>query len=183
MEAEIKFKFVLLGSSPVGKSSLLYRFHDNRFKEDLNPTIGVEFLMKSLELNKKAIQLQIWDPTGQQQFMTLIKSYLAGAHGCLIVYDVTNKQSFKEISIWLEQTKTYTNADIPIILVGTKSDLDGARKVTTKEGQKMAKTLGTLFIETSAKDGSNVQQVFLNLVEEALTRHEKQKKQEETKNQ
>ncbi|CAK72940.1 unnamed protein product (macronuclear) [Paramecium tetraurelia] len=179
METETKFKFLLIGHSPVGKSALLFKFCDNEFPEKHNSTIGVDFKTKSLEFNNKAFKLQIWDTSGQEQYMSLLKNYFTGSHGVLIVYDITNRQSFTEISKWIELTKN-PNTNVAKILVGNKSDLNGAREVTSEEGQQLANTQGMLFIETSAKEGFNVEHAFLNLIEEAQARLEKQKKAEET---
>ncbi|CAK72934.1 unnamed protein product (macronuclear) [Paramecium tetraurelia] len=181
-DQEIVLKLLFVGSS-VGKSSLILRYCNDEFKEDFFPTIGVDFKLKQLEFNGKAIKLQIWDTAGQERFMTIVSSYYKGAHGFFIVYDVTNKQSFEEVAKWVDQLKIDTNPDVPKILIGNKSDLNGAREVTPEEGQQLANTLGVQYIETSAKEGFNVEHAFQTLLAEVYARHEKEEKEKESQKQ
>ncbi|CAD8151387.1 unnamed protein product [Paramecium octaurelia] len=183
-EKEIVFKLLLVGNSPVGKSSLLIKYCDDRFIDTFLPTIGVDFKLKQLEFNGiYAILNYIWDTAGQERFMTIISSYYKGAHGIFLVYDVTNKQSFEELAKWNEQLKHHTKPDLVRILIGNKSDLNGVREVTPEEGQQFADTLGLQYIETSAKEGFNVEHAFQTMLAEVYARHEKQEKEEEAQKQ
>ncbi|CAD8184873.1 unnamed protein product [Paramecium pentaurelia] len=183
VEQEIVFKFLLLGGPSVGKSAFLIKYTDELFMEQYIPTIGVDFKAKHLEFNDKSIKLQIWDTAGQERFMTIVQSYFQGANGIFIIYDITNRESFNDIWKWLEQADKYAKPDVLKMLVGNKSDLNGQREVTVEEGQKFANSKGMFFIETSAKEGFNVEQAIKNFLLEVLSQYESKKKEEKPENQ
>lgn len=167
------FKLLLIGNSAVGKSSLLLRFSDNIFNESFLPTIGVDFKIRTFELAGKTVKLQIWDTAGQERFKTITSSYYKGAHGIILTYDITDKQSFKDIENWLAEVEKFANENVIKLLVGNKSDLESARQVKFDEGKEYADTLGIQFIETSAKNSSNVEKAFFTLANEIKGRVQK----------
>ncbi|KAG9148697.1 hypothetical protein Leryth_013389 [Lithospermum erythrorhizon] len=159
------FKLLLIGDSGVGKSSLLLSFTCDNF-EDLSPTIGVDFKVKFVTLGGKKLKLAIWDTAGQERFRTLTSSYYRGAQGIIMVYDVTRRDTFTNLSdIWAKEIDLYsTNQDCIKMLVGNKVDKDSDRVVSKKEGIDFAREYGCLFIECSAKTRANVEQCFEELV-------------------
>ena len=167
------FKLLLIGNSAVGKSSLLLRFSDNIFNESFLPTIGVDFKIRTFDLSSKTVKLQIWDTAGQERFKTITSSYYKGAHGIILTYDITDKQSFKDIENWLTEVEKFANENVIKLLVGNKSDLESSRQVKFEEGKEFADSLGIQFIETSAKNSSNVEKAFFTLANEIKGRVQK----------
>jgi Ras-related protein Rab-2A len=157
------FKFIIVGDSNVGKSCLMLRFTDNKFKTDNDPTIGVEFGSRSITVSQKLIKLQIWDTAGQENFRSITRSYFRGAIGCVLTYDVTNRDTFQNLANWIEETQTCSNSGIVIILVGNKCDLTAVREVDREEVEEFSRKRGLVHIETSAKTGANVDKVFESL--------------------
>ncbi|NP_001235436.1 uncharacterized protein LOC100526880 [Glycine max] len=164
-EFDYLFKLLMIGDSGVGKSSLLLSFTSDAF-EDLSPTIGVDIKVKYVMMGGKKLKLAIWDTAGQERFRTLTSSYYRGAQGIIMVYDVTRRDTFTNLSeIWAKEIDLYsTNQDCIKMLAGNKLDKDGDRVVTKKEGIDFAREYGCLFIECSAKTRVNVQQCFEELV-------------------
>ncbi|KAL1820274.1 hypothetical protein DCAR_0416599 [Daucus carota subsp. sativus] len=164
-EFDYLFKVLLIGDSGVGKSSILLSFTLNTF-DDLNPTIGVDFKVKYFQVGGKKIKLAIWDTAGQERFRTLTSSYYRGAQGIIMVYDVTRRDTFTNLSeVWSKEIELYsTNQDCIRMLVGNKVDRENERVVTKKEGREFAKEHGCLFIECSAKTRDNVEKCFEELV-------------------
>ncbi|KAI0494388.1 hypothetical protein KFK09_024522 [Dendrobium nobile] len=159
------FKLLLIGDSGVGKSSLLLSFTSNTF-DDLSPTIGVDFKVKMVTIGGKKLKLALWDTAGQERFRTLTNAYYRGAHGIIMVYDVTRRDTFTNLSdIWAKEIELYsTNQDCIKMVVGNKVDKLNARAVTKKEGIDFARECGCLFLECSAKTQSNVERCFEELV-------------------
>ncbi|KAG1664363.1 Ras-related protein Rab-18-B [Nymphon striatum] len=158
-------KILIIGESGVGKSSLLLRFTDGTFDSEQSATIGVDFKVKSLTLDDNTVKLAIWDTAGQERFRTLTPSYYRGAQGVILVYDVTNRNSFSKLDMWLNELETYsTRSDIVKMLVGNKIDKDN-RDLSREEGMKFARKHSMLFIEASAKTKDGVQCAFEELVE------------------
>ncbi|XVE95606.1 hypothetical protein REPUB_Repub02eG0113200 [Reevesia pubescens] len=164
-EFDYLFKLLLIGDSGVGKSTLLLSFTSDTF-EELNPTIGVDFKVKHVTLGGKKLKLAIWDTAGQERFRTLTSSYYRGAQGIIMVYDVTRRDTFTDLSdIWAKEIDLYsTNQDCIKMLVGNKVDKESERVVNKKEGIDFAREYGCLFIECSAKTRVNVEQCFEELV-------------------
>lgn len=160
------FKLLLIGNSAVGKSSLLLRFSDNIFNESFLPTIGVDFKIRTFDLNNKTVKLQIWDTAGQERFKTITSSYYKGAHGIILTYDITDKQSFREIDNWLTEVEKHASENVNKLLVGNKCDLESNRQVPYEEGKALAEKLGIKFIETSAKNSINVENAFFTMANE-----------------
>ncbi len=157
------FKVIVIGNSGVGKSSMLLQFVDHCFTTSYISTIGVDFKLTTLDIDGKLVKLQIWDTAGQERFRTITSSYYRGAQAVMLVYDVTDRQSFSDIQSWLKEVNTYSSHDIIKLLVGNKNDIKDQREVDLDEGQDLATKYGMTFIETSAKDNKNIQQSFMKL--------------------
>ncbi|XP_021707157.1 ras-related protein Rab-35 isoform X2 [Aedes aegypti] len=166
------FKLLIIGDSGVGKSSLLIRFSDNTFSGSYITTIGVDFKIRTVVINGERVKLQIWDTAGQERFRTITNTYYRGTHGVIVVYDVTNGESFANVKRWLQEIEA--NCDVVNkVLVGNKND-DPARKVViTEDAQRFANQMDIQLFETSAKDNINVEEMFLAITEQVL-RHKKQ---------
>lgn len=159
------FKMVVVGDSAVGKSQLLSRFSNNEFKADGRATVGVEFQTKTILIDKKLVKAQIWDTAGQERYRSVTTAYYRGAHGALVVYDITKPDSFEHVPRWLEQLRAYAGPNAVIMLAGNKCDLESARAVAVEAGRELAEREGLLFLETSALDGTNVESAFLMALE------------------
>ncbi|GKV40880.1 hypothetical protein SLE2022_078070 [Rubroshorea leprosula] len=161
---DLSFKILLIGDSGVGKSCLLLSFISSSV-EDLAPTIGVDFKIKLLTVGGKRLKLTIWDTAGQERFRTLTNSYYRGAQGIILVYDVTRRETFTNLcDVWAKEVELYsTNKDCVKMLVGNKVDRESERVVSREEGMALAKELGCLFVECSAKTRENVEQCFEEL--------------------
>ena len=156
-----KYKVVFLGKQSVGKTSLITRFMYDSFDNTYQATIGIDFLSKTMYLEDRTVRLQLWDTAGQERFRSLIPSYIRDSTVAVIVYDITNVNSFEQVTRWIEDVRAERGKDVIIVLVGNKTDLADKRHVSIDEGEKKAKELGvSLFIETSAKAGYNVKQLF-----------------------
>jgi len=155
------FKILLIGDSSVGKSCILGRFCDNNFNNNFLSTIGVDFKLKNVELEDTIVKLQIWDTAGQERFRNITRSYYRGAHGIIFVYDITNQTSFSNINqFWLKEVERYSSENVYKILVGNKIDKQSDRVVPTEDGKALADSLGIEFVETSAKDSTNINETF-----------------------
>mmetsp|Transcript_39683 Transcript_39683/g.120176 ORF Transcript_39683/g.120176 Transcript_39683/m.120176 type:complete len:220 (+) Transcript_39683:71-730(+) len=168
------FKIVLLGDSSVGKSNLLSRFTRDEFDQESRSTIGVEFASKTVKANGKVLKAQIWDTAGQERFRTITSAYYRGADGIILVYDITDRESFNHIDDWLAEVNRYVNESTCKILVGNKCDNTEERQVSTEEAKKKAEDLGIAFVETSAKDATNVEEAFQMMSAELIRKRESQ---------
>eukprot|EP01114_Cavostelium_apophysatum_P010995 TRINITY_DN2515_c0_g1_i1.p1 TRINITY_DN2515_c0_g1~~TRINITY_DN2515_c0_g1_i1.p1 ORF type:complete len:217 (+),score=51.08 TRINITY_DN2515_c0_g1_i1:140-790(+) len=155
------FKLIIIGESGVGKSCLLLQFADNNFTTSFISTIGVDFKVKTVEVDGKTIKLQIWDTAGQEKFKTITTGYYRGSHGIVVVYDVTDRNSFEKLTNWLHQIDVNADATVDKMIVGNKIDLESSRQVTYHEAKEFAISKGDIpFVETSAKTSKNVQEAF-----------------------
>jgi Ras-related protein Rab-1A len=168
------FKLLLIGDSGVGKSCLLLRFADDTYTESYISTIGVDFKIRTIELESKTIKLQIWDTAGQERFRTITSSYYRGAHGIIVVYDVTDRDSFQNVKQWLHEIDRYACENVNKLLVGNKSDLEAKRAVPTEEAKEFADSLGIEFLETSAKNADNVDKAFMMMASQIKSRMKSQ---------
>ena len=162
------FKYIIVGDTNVGKSSLMLQFIDARFSGSLDPTVGVEFGSRVTKIDDSSIKLQIWDTAGQESFKSITKSYFRGAIGALLVFDTTSRESFGSVGRWLEDIRAGTSKNISIVLVGNKVDLVEKRKVTREEGEKFAVDNGLIYYEASAKTGEGVREAFEGLCGEVV---------------
>jgi len=165
-EYDYLFKLLLIGDSGVGKSCLLLRFADHKYTESYISTIGVDFKIRTIDLDGKTINLQIWDTAGQERFRTITSSYYRGAHGIIIVYDVTDMESFSNVKQWLSEIERYASDNVNKLLVGNKCDLVNKKVVEYEVAHDFAEKAEMPFLETSAKAATNVEQAFLRMAGE-----------------
>ena len=165
---EFIFKVLLLGNSNVGKSSLFLRFIDDIWNDTFVPTIGVDFKIKTFNIDNKKIKMQIWDTAGQERFKNIIASYYRGAHGILLIYDVTDKDSFKNLSNWLIEIEKNSSKNVLKVLIGNKTDLEEKRVISYNQAKEFADSYGLKYIETSAKKNLNVNEAFETLGRELM---------------
>ena len=155
------FRFIIVGDSSVGKSCLLLRFTDGRFKTSHDLTIGVEFGSRLVQVdNKVNVKLQVWDTAGQESFRSITRSYYRGSICALLCYDITRRISFQNCAKWLEDIQTHSYSKITIILIGNKADLADRRQVSYEEGKVFARANDMYFFETSALTNENVEEAF-----------------------
>jgi len=169
-EYDYLFKLLLIGDSGVGKSCLLLRFADDTYTESFISTIGVDFKIRTVELDHKTIKLQIWDTAGQERFRTITSSYYRGAHGIIVVYDVTDMESFNNVKTWLSEIDKYATDKVNKLLVGNKCDLVVKKVVDYNTAKEFADSLRIPFLETSAKNATNVEQAFMTMTAEIKKR-------------
>ncbi|CAL9728103.1 ras-related protein Sec4p [Monosporozyma unispora] len=155
-------KILLVGDSGVGKSCLLVRFVEDRFNPSFITTIGIDFKIKTVDINGKKVKLQLWDTAGQERFRTITTAYYRGAMGIIMVYDVTDERTYANIKQWYKTVTEHSNDDAQILLVGNKSDMD-TRVVSYEQGEELSRELNIRFMESSAKDDTNVNEVFFTL--------------------
>ncbi len=173
-QKELLYKILLLGDSSVGKTCFLMRYADNTFQEIHMSTIGLDYKLKNVQLDDgKIVKIQIWDTAGQDRFRSITKNYYKGAHGIILIYDVTSRKTFENIKNWVSQIKEEVSNKVTIILVGNKIDDEPNRKVTTQEGENMAKECELDFFETSAKSGANIDSTFNELVKKTVEKYNK----------
>jgi len=165
-EYDYLFKLLLIGDSGVGKSCLLLRFADDTYTQTYISTIGVDFKIKTIDLEGKTVKLQIWDTAGQERFRTITSSYYRGAHGIIIVYDVTDKESFNNVKHWIQEINKYAADGVQKLMVGNKCDLQSKKVVSYDEAKEFADSEGIQFMETSAKNSHNVEEAFRKMAGE-----------------
>ncbi|XP_050391335.1 ras-related protein Rab-37 isoform X3 [Patella vulgata] len=155
-------KTILVGDSGVGKTSLLVQFDQGKFQAGaFSATVGIGFTNKVVEVDGAKVKLQIWDTAGQERFRSITHAYYRDAHALLLLYDVTNKNSFDNIRAWLAEINEYAQEDVVIMLLGNKCDVAGERQLRREDGERLAKEYGVAFMETSAKTGMNVELAFM----------------------
>lgn len=169
--ADVEFKVLILGDAGVGKSSLLIRFTSGRFPEAYESNIGVDFLRRNVNVRGKTVALKIWDTAGQERFRHITSSYFRGAQGMLIVYDVTDPLSFENVEHWIESANRYTTNRICRMLVGNKIDLleTAEESVPVEKAREVASKHSMSLFQTSAKEGTAIDEPFLNLADELLS--------------
>ncbi|XP_059800069.1 ras-related protein Rab-43 isoform X1 [Hypanus sabinus] len=166
------FKVVLIGDAGVGKTCVVQRFKSGIFVERQGNTIGVDFTMKTLEIQGKRVKLQIWDTAGQERFRTITQSYYRSANGAIIAYDISKRGTFASVPQWIEDVKKYAGSNIVQLLIGNKSDMEDMREVAYQEAQTLADHYDIVSVlETSAKDSSNVEEAFIKMATELMLRH------------
>ena len=166
---EVLYKILLLGDSSVGKTCFLMRYTDNTFQDIHMSTIGLDYKLKNVQLDDgKMIKIQVWDTAGQDRFRSITKNYYKGAHGIVLIYDITEKKSFANVKNWMDQIKEEVSDRVTIILVGNKIDDEEHRAVTKEQGESMAKEFNVMFFECSAKTGENIDSTFNDLVKKIV---------------
>eukprot|EP01104_Vermistella_antarctica_P004223 TRINITY_DN14717_c0_g1_i1.p1 TRINITY_DN14717_c0_g1~~TRINITY_DN14717_c0_g1_i1.p1 ORF type:complete len:237 (-),score=50.12 TRINITY_DN14717_c0_g1_i1:89-799(-) len=170
-EYEYLFKLLLIGNSGVGKSSILLRFADDRYDAGQTSTIGVDFKIRTIEIDDKRVKLQIWDTAGQERFKTVTKAYFRGSHGIMLVYDITSMKTFDGAKYWLKELQQHAPTNCIKILVGNKCDTpEEDRQVTFEDGKKFAEEENLFWMETSAKDNTNVGEAFAAIAKGIMQR-------------
>lgn len=161
-------KILVIGESAVGKSALLLRYIDNTFTQTFMTTIGVDFKNKVIDIEGNVVKLQIWDTAGQEKFRAITKAYYRGAHGILVVFDISNLESFHRTNIWLDSIRN-ESSDIEVMLIGNKADLE--RKVSEEEARGLAEKYEIPYYETSAKEDKGVTEAFEKLAAAAFQKY------------
>ncbi|XP_070554007.1 ras-related protein Rab-30-like [Ptychodera flava] len=174
------FKVVLIGNAGVGKTCLVRRFTQGLFPPGQGATIGVDFMIKTVQIGNNPVKLQIWDTAGQERFRSITQSYYRSADALVVVYDVTSHESFRCLPGWLEEIELYGRRVVITVLVGNKTDLVQDREVSTQQGATFAETHGMRFLETSAKEADNVDKLFLDVAKQ-LTEEVEMSEVENTK--
>jgi len=166
MNDDIIYKVLLLGDSTVGKTCFLIKYTDKTFQDIHLMTIGLDYRLKNMTLKSgKTVKLQIWDTAGQDRFRAITRNYYKGANGIILIYDVTNRQTFDNVKGWISQIREEANQNVLIYIVGNKIDMKEERKVLKEDGEKLAGEYCFPFVETSAKEGININETFEDLVE------------------
>ena len=174
MNFDYLFKYIIIGDAAVGKSNLLLRYTHGQFKPEYQLTIGVEFGAKNITISNKTYRIQIWDTAGQENFRSITRAYYKNSACALVVYDITNRESFDNVSTWIEDCRNQSPQTIFMVLVGNKTDLEleNKRAVSFEEGQELAEKNKMMFFETSAKSGKNVDDIFYRSAETIAKRIE-----------
>eukprot|EP01084_Bolivina_argentea_P306783 530180_1 len=169
-------KVLLIGDSGVGKSCVLLRFHYDTFETSFISTIGIDFQIKTIEVDGVRVKLQVWDTAGQDRFRAITTSYYRGAHGIVMVYDVTDEETFLNVSHWVCNMERYADKDCCAILMGNKCDLEEQRQVTANRGEFVAQENGMTFYETSAKEDINITDTFQSIARQIIAKKKKTSK-------
>jgi len=159
-----------LGDPDTGKTSIILRFVDNVFHEKVPSNLGVDYKDKSIIINNESIRVSVWDTAGHERFKTITSNYYRGAHGVVVVFDISNKASFSGVSKWMQEISSFASEGIPIILVGNKSDLASDRIVEEDVVKEFVNTHAIPYIESSAKTSAHIDQIFQILGEAMLER-------------
>lgn len=175
VKEDYKIKIIVVGDSGVGKTNLINRFASDKFDTNSKATIGVEFVYKTLKINKEVIKVEVWDTAGQERYRAITSSYYKGAKGAIIVYDITNEDSFNNVESWMNEVTKKGKTDMQFLLVGNKKDLINDRKVTEQKGIDKAKELNMNLFEASALEKTNVNEAFNYLVKEIYLNIRKEK--------
>jgi small GTP-binding protein len=163
-EKRYVFKIVVIGDGAVGKTSLIARFAEKTFKAEYKPTLGTNIIIKELKVGSNNIKLLLWDIAGQSKWRDIRHLYYRGAQGCIVVYDVTRPPSFESVPAWYKDFIKFSG-DIPRILLANKVDLTDIRKIQKEDGLKLAEEMHAEYYETSAKDGTQVNEAFEKISE------------------
>jgi small GTP-binding protein len=161
---DFSLKIVVVGDSGVGKTCLLLRYVRDIYDPETQSTLGVEFMTKIIETEKNRIQLQLWDTAGQELFRSVTRGYYRGSAGALLVFDITNHDTFEHIGRWLHDVKEVARSDVVTVLIGNKCDLEAQRDVTRDEAEEFARANKMKYFETSAKTGGQIAEVIESIV-------------------
>lgn len=164
------FKILIVGDSTVGKTSVLVRYVDDVFNPEFQTTIGVDFKVSTLQIEGKIVKLQLWDTAGQDRYRNIVSSYYRGAHGIILMFDLTSPETFSRVEEWYEESQKYLATQIPRLLIGNKSDLTTERMVTKEDALELAERFAMQYIETSAKANSNVSEAIGLLAQQIIAK-------------
>jgi len=167
---DVKLQLIIIGDSGVGKTSFMDRFVEAapEFRQSFNPTVGIDFKVKTVVVDGKRVKLQIWDTAGQEKFNSITTAYYRSARGAIIMYDVTRPQTFKSLEKWFQLMSEHGRGDVEVAVVGNKCDLSSDKRIDSRQGESAATKLGCHFYESSAKDNMNIENVFMGLVRNIL---------------
>ena len=163
-----RYKILLIGESNVGKTSIILRYTENEFKTSGISTCGVDVKCKYVSFEKTKIRLDIWDTAGQERFRGLSKNYFRGAHGFILVYDITDKKSFSKLKGWMNDAKEKIESDCYMIVVGNKKDCENERQIDMETLSDFGNKNGVIYMEVSAKTGEGIEDIFNTMVQELL---------------
>ena len=172
MKPDITFKYIVVGNAFVGKSNIIYRFVQGKFNENYKATINLDFSYKNIKKGDKIYRVQLWDTVGQEEFQSISRGYYKSGVCALVVYDITNRESFNNVGTWMEECKINGPSTISLVLVGNKIDLEDKRQITYEEGEDFANQNNMQFFETSALNGSNIDELFNDTVESIIKKIE-----------
>ena len=167
-EHPLQFKFIVIGCSGAGKTSILRRLVDNKFVKGTQSTVGIEYFTYITTIEGRTIKMMIWDTAGQERFYTIAKAYFRSALGVILVFDISDRKSFDQLPRWLRDARAEADTNCSVILVGNKVDLAASRAVSLEEAQKFATEHELSYIETSAQDNTNIEEAFLRTGKELL---------------
>ncbi|NXP45719.1 RAB19 protein, partial [Heliornis fulica] len=166
------FKIILIGDSNVGKTCVVHRFKTGQYNEKQQNTIGVDFTVRSMDVDGKKVKIQVWDTAGQERFRTITQSYYRSAHGAILAYDLTRRSTFESIPHWIHEIEKYGAANLVMMLIGNKSDSLEKRQVLFEDACTLAEKHGLLAVlETSAKEAQNIEEVFTLMAKELIARN------------
>ncbi|CAL8242213.1 unnamed protein product [Merluccius merluccius] len=166
------FKLILIGDSNVGKTCVVQSFKSGVFSERQQNTIGVDFTVRTIDIEGKKVKIQVWDTAGQERFRTITQSYYRSAHGAVIAYDITRRETFDSVNHWIQEVALYGAANVVLVLIGNKCDLEAKRQVEFERACSLAKEKGMLVaLETSAKESQNVEDAFMMMARELMSRN------------
>ncbi|XP_030006791.1 ras-related protein Rab-19-like isoform X1 [Sphaeramia orbicularis] len=176
------FKIILIGDSNVGKTCVVQNFKSGAFSAKQQNTIGVDFTVRTMDIEGKKVKMQVWDTAGQERFRTITQSYYRSAHGAMIAYDITRRSTFDSVTHWIKEVELYGAANVVMALIGNKCDLEDERHVRFQEACALANEKGLIAaLETSAKDSQNVEEAFMMMARELLSRNGLHVQQEDVK--
>ena len=183
-EYEINFKIIIVGDSGVGKTSIISNATKKTFEEQYTPTLGFEFFTYTTKIKNKNIKLQIWDTCGQECYKSLIRNFYRNASMAILVYSIDSKESFESVKKQINEIKEHSNPDIKLFLIGNKIDLEEKREITNEMGEQFCKdNLFSFFLETSAKNSINTENLFIKAAQILYEKHKEIKEKKEMKNQ
>ncbi|KAM6896682.1 ras-related protein Rab-19-like [Lycodopsis pacificus] len=166
------FKIILIGESNVGKTCLVQNFKSGIFSERQQNTIGVDFTVRTVDIDGRRVKMQVWDTAGQERFRTITQSYYRSAHGAIIAYDITRHPTFDSVTHWIKEVELYGASNVVLVLIGNKCDLEQERQVPFEEACNLAEDKNILAaLETSAKESQNVEEAFIMMARELMSRN------------
>ena len=167
------FKILLIGDLGVGKSCVILRYVEGDFPGNIMSSIGVDFKTKQIELDDHSIKMQIWDTAGHEKFRTITTSYYKSAQAIIILYDITQKSSFEHIRNWITEIDKFGKQGVLKVIVGNKLDLENNRKISKEDAENLALKYGVKLWEVSAKDNTNIEEMFVDTIKTLLEKNSK----------